>query len=193
MAAHHSAAGDPTDNLLRRPILPGTRAFHPNRRVHRIAGARAAARHAGAPAAAVAARCRNRSPSRCGAKLPGRNADGWTEASARRLQKACWPCSRISALQRCLRPAAAPRFQLSGGWIGRGGRRRWFRGRSTGWCDAGRGPDRRLQDQPRAAAHGSRGASDLRPPARALPRGAEEALIPAAGPRSVTFGPKRLN
>ena len=49
--------------------------------------------------------------------------------------------------------------------------------------DANRGPDRRLQDQSRPAAACGRGACGLCPPARALSRGAAEALSSFAGPR----------
>ena len=48
--------------------------------------------------------------------------------------------------------------------------------------DAGRSPDRRLQDQPCPAPACGRGACGLCPPARALSCGVAEALSPLAGP-----------
>ena len=52
---------------------------------------------------------------------------------------------------------------------------------------AERGPDRRLQDQPRPAGRRGRGSRGLYPPARALPRGAAKTLSPAAGPGSAAL------
>ena len=59
--------------------------------------------------------------------------------------------------------------------------------------DPSRGPDRRLQDQPRPAGRRGRGARGLCPPARALPGGAAESFIPSCRSAPRCFGPKPLN
>ena len=56
-----------------------------------------------------------------------------------------------------------------------------------------RGPDRRLQDQPRPAGRRSRGAVGLCPPARAVPGGACASFIPSCRSAPRCSGPKPLN
>ena len=86
------ASQSPTDRL--RPSDPGAdegKTFR-SRRIARTARARASARHAGASAAAIAARCRDRTPPRRRAAIPRPQcrAAGPT-ATARRWRKRCWP------------------------------------------------------------------------------------------------------
>jgi ATP-dependent helicase/nuclease subunit A len=109
-------------------------------------------------------------------KYLARNADGWTDGDREALAEA------VLALIGDSRFAAV----FAAGKAARPG----FRANRPAGGEPRRGPDRRLQDQPRPAGSRRRGASDLRPPARALPRGAAEALSPAAGPRSITLDRK---
>ena len=90
-------------------------------------------------------------------------------------------------------PAAGPRSRSPAGWIGRDGRRPWFPGNRPAGGDAGRGPDRRLQDQSRPAGHSR--PRRLRPMSASSRSTARcwQKLYPdrRSGPRC--SGPKRLN
>ena len=121
-------------------------------------------------------------------KYLARNADGWTEAEREALAES------VLALLEDTRFAAvfAPGSRAEVSIVGRLDRPGRPPALVSGQIDRlvvtpSGGPDRRLQDQPCPAARPGRGAAGLRPSARALPRGAEEALSPAAGPRSVTL------
>ena len=146
------------------------------------------ARHAGAPAAAIAPRARDRAPPRRGIKIP--------RAQRRRLDRrrprgaggadagpdrGCAICTGIFGRK--------PRRGLdrrTAGTAGAGARPGFGANRPAG-DDARRGPDRRLQDQSCPAECRGGSAPDLCPPARALPRGARKALSPITGPRRVTL------
>ena len=148
-----------------------------------VARKRLAARHAGAPAAAIAARYRARTPPRSRAVV--------SRPQRRRLDRgrAAGAGGRPLALIADPRfaPAFAPGSRAEVSIVGRldraGGQPRWFPGRSTGWWSLKRGSDRRLQDQSCPAEPLAEAPAGLYPPARALPGGAREALSPEAGPR----------
>ena len=134
---HTAATPEQIIDRRLRPSDPGTDEGKTFRTGESIAlRARAlVARHAGAPAAAIAARHRRRSAAarpRWG--ISPAMPTSWTDGDREALAAERAGPDRGSAL--CARyspPAAAPRSRSSDGWSGRDGRRRWFRARSTGW------------------------------------------------------------
>ena len=150
----------------------------------RVAGARLAARYAGAPAAAVPARARHRTPPRRRDRISRPQRRWLDRARAHGPGAVCaWP-DRGPPFRPGIR-ARQPRRGLDRRTAGAAGtgQSAGFRANRPAGGDPERGPDRRLQDQPRPAEAGGRGAFRLCPPARALPRGARQTLSPASGPR----------
>ena len=190
MAAHAGCRRKPSPTaccaLRSRPTDDGTRVRAGESLA--AARARAAARHAGAPAAAIPARRRSRAPPRRGAEIPRpqcRRLDRGDREALAEVVLALIGDARFRA--GIWRRAAAPRSRSSAGWSGRDGA-----GLVSGQIDRLVVSESEVlivdfktnHAPPRAAG---RGAQGLCPPACALPRGAWEALSPAAGPRSVTL------
>ncbi len=121
------------DSLLR-PSDPADGERHPVRTTESLTQrARApAARHAGAPAAAIAAGYRRRAPPRGRAGLSGPQCR-WLErrGAAGAGRRRAGLDRRCLVSRQCSPPAAAPRSRSSGGWSGRAAGRRWCPGRST--------------------------------------------------------------
>ena len=85
-------------------------------------------------------------------RLLARNADGWTESRPRSAGRQVLGLIADPRFAAVFAPGSRAEVSIAGRLDRRDGRRRWCRARSTGWWCAGRGPDRRLQDQPRAAS-----------------------------------------
>ena len=152
-------------------------------RIAHAARPRPAARHAGAPAAAIAARYRRRATPRRRAGLSrpqrwrldrGRTAG----AGGKHAGPDCGCALRAGVRARKPRRgrnrrAAGPVGRPAGAGVRADRPPRGHRQR---------GPDRRFQDQPRPAEPARGGPEGLCPPTRAVPGGARQALSPAAGP-----------
>ena len=182
-------------NLLRpSDRADGRRPSHPDRRVRRARARALAARHAGTPAAAITARYRSRAPRATRrSDISAAMRTIGPKPTARRWPRRCWLCSRCRASHRCSR--RQPRRGLDRRPAGSTGQPPAL---VSGQIDRlvvtpRRGPDRRLQDQPRPARDRGRGAAGLCPPARALPRGAGASFIPERRSAPRCSGPKRLN
>ena len=188
----------PADNLLR-PSDPAENVAARLRTGESVAAARARA----CSAARWCTGCCNRLPELAAERRRdaaigylARNAEGLDRGtSATALAQLVLGADRGRPFRRrCSHPAAAPRSRSPDGWSGRDGPAgAGFRADRPAGGDAERGPDRRLQDQPRPAEAGGRGAAGLCPPARALPRGAGQSFIPSGRSAPRCFGPKPLN
>ena len=178
-----------------RPSDPAEDGSHKvrTRRIARAARPRPAARHAGAPAAAIAAgyrrgraAARPRWPIWPAMPMAGARRNG------RRWPKARW---RLIADPR-FAPVFAPGSRAEVSIVGRlerpGGRPALVSGQIDRLVVTDtRGPDRRFQDQPCPARPAGRGAEGLCPPARAVPGGAGQALSPAARSRGAALDRNR--
>ena len=189
MAADTRAAGE----IGRKPVaaIRSRRKRKPpgaDGRVARAARPGPAARHAGAPAAAIAARYRRPAPprGRAGLSRPQRRRldRGRTAGAGGRHAGPDRGC----AIRAGVRPRQ-PRRSLDRRTAGPAGRPAGagLRADRPSRGHRERGPDRRFQDQPRPAEPARRGPEGLCPPARAVPGGIGQALSPAAGPGSAAL------
>ena len=181
------------DGLLRPPTRPKMTAAASERRIRSHARPRVAPRHAGASAAAIAARCRGRAPPRRRAELPRpqcRRLERWRTRGARDGVLALIEDARFAPVfarrqprrGRDRRPAGAAGTAACAG----------FRANRPPGGDAERGADRRFQDQQAPPARRPRRRRPISASLRFTVRCCRS-FIPKARSAPHYFGPKPLN